>query len=53
MTSLYSAIFNACLTHLGSVLERSEQKNLFLNWEESHFIVKKGIIAGHIVPSKG
>lgn len=29
------------------------EKHLLLNWEKCHFIVKKGIILGYIVSSKG
>nr|GEV75174.1 reverse transcriptase domain-containing protein [Tanacetum cinerariifolium] len=36
-----------CLSHLDKMLKRCEDTNLCLNWEKSHFMVKKGIILGH------
>ena len=35
------------------VLQRYEEKNLVLNWEKCHFMVKEGILLGHRVSSKG
>ncbi|KAK9185028.1 hypothetical protein WN943_025381 [Citrus x changshan-huyou] len=29
------------------------EKNLVLNWEKCHFMVKQGIVLGHIISSKG
>ena len=29
------------------------RKNLVLSWEESHFMVKEGIVLGHVVSKRG
>nr|GEY36205.1 DNA-directed DNA polymerase [Tanacetum cinerariifolium] len=34
--------FQSCLSHLETMLKRSEDTNLCLNWEKSHFMAKKG-----------
>jgi hypothetical protein len=39
--------FQSCLSHLENMLKRCEDKNLSLNWEKSHFMVKEGIVLGH------
>nr|GEY28983.1 reverse transcriptase domain-containing protein [Tanacetum cinerariifolium] len=39
--------FKTCLSHLEKMLKRCEDTNLCLNWEKSHFMVKKGIVLGH------
>lgn len=51
--SVFGDSFKACLTNLGLVLARCEEKNLVLNWEKCHFMVTEGIVLGHIVSSKG
>ena len=35
--------FDSCLENLRSVLIRSEETNLVLNWEKCHFMVQEGI----------
>ena len=45
--------FEGCLSNLERVLERCVQVNLVLNWEKCHFMVKQGIVLGHIVSEKG
>ena len=35
------------------MLQRCEEKNIVLNWDKCHFMVKEGIILGHRVSSKG
>lgn len=35
------------------VLERCVKVNLVLNWEKCHFMVREGIVLGHIVSDKG
>lgn len=42
-----------CLHHLTLVLVRCKEKNLVLNWEKCHFMVKQGIVLGHIISHKG
>nr|GFA01000.1 reverse transcriptase domain-containing protein [Tanacetum cinerariifolium] len=39
--------FENCLSRLDKMLQRCEDTKLCLNWEKSHFMVKKGIVLGH------
>jgi len=34
-------------------LQRCEEKHLVLNWEKCHFIVREGIVLGHLVSERG
>nr|GEY28801.1 hypothetical protein [Tanacetum cinerariifolium] len=43
-----SGTFQSCLSHLERMLKRCEDTNLCLNWDNSHFMVKEGIVLGHI-----
>nr|GEX17083.1 hypothetical protein [Tanacetum cinerariifolium] len=45
--------FSMCLTNLEKMLKRCEDTKLALNWEKSHFMVKKGIVLGHKISKKG
>nr|GFB34754.1 reverse transcriptase domain-containing protein [Tanacetum cinerariifolium] len=46
--------FSTCLTNLEKkMLKRCEDTKLALNWEKSHFMVKKGIVLGHKISKKG
>ncbi|KAH9793571.1 hypothetical protein KPL71_004566 [Citrus sinensis] len=51
--SIFGDSFDQCLHHLTLVLQRCTEKNLVLNWEKCHFMVKQGIVLGHIISSKG
>ncbi|KAH9763009.1 hypothetical protein KPL70_001028 [Citrus sinensis] len=51
--SVFGDSFDQCLHHLTLVLQRCVEKNLVLNWEKCHFMVKQGIVLGHIISSKG
>ena len=51
--SVFGTSFDHCLHNLARVLQRCDEKNLVLNWEKCHFMVKKGIILGHQLSSKG
>ena len=51
--SVFGDSFDQCLHHLMLVLQRCIEKNLVLNWEKCHFMVKQGIVLGHIISSKG
>ena len=51
--SIYGDSFEQCLQHFKLVLQRSMEKNLTLNWEKCHFMVKQGIVLGHEVSHKG
>nr|GEX15789.1 reverse transcriptase domain-containing protein [Tanacetum cinerariifolium] len=45
--SVFGDSFSSCLSHLDTMLQRSKDTNLLLNWEKCHFMVKEGIILGH------
>ncbi|XP_058216628.1 uncharacterized protein LOC131327478 [Rhododendron vialii] len=51
--SVFGSSFDECLHHLTLVLVRCKEKNLVLNWEKCHFMVKQGIVLGHIISHKG
>ncbi|CAL8119103.1 unnamed protein product [Prunus armeniaca] len=47
--------FQRCMMAIFSdMVERfMEETNLILNWEKCHFMVRQGIVLGHVVSSKG
>ena len=45
--------FDVCLEHLTQILEVCVKKRLVLSWEKSHFMVREGIVLGHLVSNKG
>ncbi|RDY01505.1 Retrovirus-related Pol polyprotein from transposon 17.6, partial [Mucuna pruriens] len=47
--SIYNTNFENYLLNLSKVLQRCEKVNLVLNWEKCHFMVKEGIVLGHLV----
>ena len=51
--SIYGDSFDQYLHHLELVLQCCSEKNLTLNWEKSHFMVKHGIVLGHEISKKG
>ena len=51
--SVFGSSFDQCLHHLSLVLKRCTEANLVLNWEKCHFMVKEGIVLGHIVSERG
>ncbi|KAL1364163.1 hypothetical protein AAHE18_03G198300 [Arachis hypogaea] len=51
--SVFGDSFSSCLHHLALVLERCQETNLVLNWEECHFMVTEGIVLGHKISNKG
>jgi hypothetical protein len=51
--SVFGSTFEECLHHLTLVLERCKEKNLVLNWEKCHFMVKQGIELGHVISHRG
>nr|GEY86997.1 reverse transcriptase domain-containing protein [Tanacetum cinerariifolium]GEY97616.1 reverse transcriptase domain-containing protein [Tanacetum cinerariifolium] len=51
--SVFENSFSTCLTNLEKMLKRCEDTKLPLNWEKSHFMVKKGIVLGHKISKKG
>ena len=51
--SVYGKTFDHCLENLDKLLRRCQEKDLVLNWEKCHFIVREGIILGHLVSKRG
>jgi hypothetical protein len=51
--SIFGSSFQECLHHLTLVLVRCKEKNLMLNWEKCHFMVKLGIVLGHVKSYQG
>jgi len=51
--SIYGSSFEECLHRLKLVLVRLKEKNLVLNWEKCHFMVKQGIVLGHVISRRG
>ena len=51
--TVYGGSFEECLINLETILHRSIEKNLVLNWEKCHFMVNQGIVLGHIISNKG
>ena len=47
--SMFGSSFDDRLSNLRKVLQRCREKNMTLNWEKCHSIVKKGIVLGHII----
>ena len=42
--SVYGKTFDQCLENLDMVLQRCQEKDLVLNWEKCHFMVREGIV---------
>jgi hypothetical protein len=51
--SVYGKTFDGCLKNLDKVLQRCEENHLVLNWEKYHFMVREGIVLGHLVSERG
>jgi hypothetical protein len=51
--SVFGSSFQECLDRLTLVLVRSKEKNLVLNREKCHFMVKQGIVLGHVISQRG
>jgi hypothetical protein len=51
--SVYGKTFDHYLENLDKVLQRCQEKDLVLNWEKCHFMVREGIILGHLVSERG
>jgi hypothetical protein len=51
--SIYGKTFDDCLENLDKVLQRYEEKHLVLNWEKCHFMVREGIVLGHLISECG
>jgi hypothetical protein len=50
---VFGSSFQECLHCLTLVLVRCKEKNLVLNWEKCHFMVKQGIVLGHVISRRG
>ena len=51
--TVYGDSFDNCLHNLTLVLQRCIETNLVLNSKKCHFMVKQGIVLGHVVSSRG
>ena len=51
--SIYEDSFDQCLHHLELILQHCAEKNLTLNWENCHFMVRHGIVLGHKIFKNG
>ena len=51
--SIYEKTFADCLANLDKVLSRCTEVDLVLYWEKCHFMVKQGIVLGHVVSERG
>ena len=51
--SVYGKTFDHCLKNLDKVLQRCQEKDLVLNWEKCHFMVREGIVLGHLLSERG
>jgi hypothetical protein len=51
--SVYGKTFADCLANLDKVLTRCGEVDLVLNWEKCHFMVKQGIVLGHVISERG
>ena len=51
--SIFGNDFESSLAHQTKILEVCIRKRLVLSWEKSHFMVREGVVLGHIVSGKG
>jgi hypothetical protein len=51
--SVYEKTFDHYFENLDKVLQRCQEKDLILNWEKCHFMIREGIILGHLVSERG
>nr|GEY95521.1 reverse transcriptase domain-containing protein [Tanacetum cinerariifolium] len=51
--SVFRNSFQSCLSHLEKMSKRCEDTNLCLNWENSHFMFKEGIVIDHKISKEG
>ena len=51
--TIYGNTFDECLINLETVLNRCIEKDLVLKWENCHFMVRQGIVLGHIISNQG
>ena len=51
--NIFGSEFESCLAHLTKMLEVCIRKRLVLSSEKSHFMVREGVVLGHIISGKG
>ena len=51
--SIFRDDFDSCLAHLTKILEVCVRKRLVLSWKKSHFMVREGVVLGHLISGKG
>ncbi|WVZ84361.1 hypothetical protein U9M48_031401, partial [Paspalum notatum var. saurae] len=51
--SVHGTSFDHYLRNLEKVLKRCKEADLVLNWEKCHFMVRRGLVLGHIISEKG
>jgi hypothetical protein len=51
--SIYGKTFMNCLANLDKVLTMCVEVDLVLNWEKCYFMVKQGIVLGHVISERG
>jgi hypothetical protein len=51
--SVHGMCFESCLKNLEKVLERCGEIDPVLNCEKCHFMVKQGIVLGHVISERG
>lgn len=51
--SFFGESINKCLDNLDKVLAKCQARNLVLNLEKCHYMVKEGILLGHKIPKRG
>jgi hypothetical protein len=51
--SVYGKTFMDCSANLDKVLTKCAEVDLVLNWEKCHFMVKQGIVLGHVISERG
>ncbi|WVZ63903.1 hypothetical protein U9M48_013497 [Paspalum notatum var. saurae] len=51
--SVHGTSFDNCLQNLEKVLKRCEEADIVLNCEKYNFMVRRGLVLGHIISEKG
>ena len=51
--SIFGSSFENCLQNIAVELQKCKEKNLALNWEKCHFMVKEGIVLEHKISVAG
>jgi hypothetical protein len=49
---VYGKTFDHYLENIDKVLQRCQEKDLLFNWEKCHFMVREGIVLGHLVSKR-